>query len=252
MRSLQCKGDGDLLVTQTRSPIGHSRELRKVLKSLGLRKTGQVRIFDQEQPAIKGQLRLVDRFVRTESLALPMSIATSDSPDSKDMAQLGELWYEIGERPALRLSFSHREFVQVEVYEDFFALAWATALPFSAYLARTCDLMPKQAPSDEETGVLAMRGMGKHVVTSGRGALSRAAIEPSNVLFLRIDYPQLSVTWRTPSQRRGGAWEPGESGLIAESFESLRWARLIRRTATPEIASRALGVVDAFGLIIKV
>ncbi|MER5832781.1 uL30 family ribosomal protein [Streptomyces sp. NPDC002130] len=52
--AMQWKGSGDLLVTQTRSPIGQPEDTRKVLKSLGLRGIGQVRILDQGQPSILG------------------------------------------------------------------------------------------------------------------------------------------------------------------------------------------------------
>jgi large subunit ribosomal protein L30 len=55
----------DLRITQTRSPIGHRREARAALQTLGLRKIRQS-VVRPDSPALRGQLRVVAHLVSVE------------------------------------------------------------------------------------------------------------------------------------------------------------------------------------------
>lgn len=250
MSPKQLRGSGDLLVTLTRSPIGRPREIRKVLASLGLRGIGQARIFDRDRPSIRGQLRRANPCIRTEELALPMTVATSSFVDSASAAELDHYSYHTAELPALRLSRAARHYAQLETYPDFFALAWTTGIRCSTYLDRIYDLIDEGAPTGDDTAVLDVDDRTGHDVMDGGRAIRDAIEHPLEVKFLRVDYSNFSIVWRTPSYGPGIKWEPGEAGLIIEEFNPQLCAAYLRRTATPEIAVRAHGISMTFAAIL--
>ncbi|MET7921062.1 50S ribosomal protein L30 [Streptomyces avermitilis] len=249
MSRKQLRGSGDLLVTQTRSPIGRPKEIRKVLTSLGLHGIGQARIFDRDQPSIRGQLHRANPCIRTEELALPSTVAASNVIDSASAAEMDTYSYHTDELPALRLSRGMRNYAQLETYPDFVALAWTTGIRCSTYLDRICDLIDEDVPTEADTAVLAIADCAGHTVTDGGSAVRDAAEHPLEVKFLRVDYSNFSIIWRTPSYGPGAEWEPGEAGLIIEKFDPQLCASYLRRTATPDIAVRARGISGTFAVI---
>ncbi|WP_437043934.1 hypothetical protein [Streptomyces sp. enrichment culture] len=134
----------------------------------------------------------------------------------------------------------------MELYEDFFALAWTVGIPSATYLARIQDLIAVSPPSEDETAVLAVHGNGEHVVTDGASAVAEAQLKSTPTRFLRVDYENYSVIWRSPLRYASGYWEPGEAGLIVERIGMSACVAFLRRTATPRIALRAHGIASTF------
>ncbi|MGB9791923.1 MAG: 50S ribosomal protein L30 [Thermacetogeniaceae bacterium] len=56
---------GALRITLVRSPIGHSRKLREVLRTLGLRKLNSS-VIRNDDPTVQGMIRKVSHLVRVE------------------------------------------------------------------------------------------------------------------------------------------------------------------------------------------
>jgi hypothetical protein len=227
---------GDVLVQQVSK--ARTRREEKRLETLGLRKHVRFSYAYTDREEIRGVVEKVRHRVRLYRLALPLREVESTGDRHMDQTDVSQHDYEIAGREAHLFNVARNQYLRVELFSNYFAMTWSSALPLTTTLDRTSNLLP-----DREQGKAVLYSLSRtsYLHQELHSALKMLHHRPQDFAFVRLEFPEHTVIWRAPKKRRPpdtlAPSELGQFGLLSEVYD-LRYATsLIRRTATLAVAS---------------
>jgi hydrogenase small subunit len=151
--------------------------------------------------------------------------------------------YEVGGRPARRYQLSPTEHVRAEIHDDRVFIGWSSELDSREWLE---SMHERIGVGGYALGLIIfgdadIRGDLTWRETSA--LLAEPSVQPD---LVRIDLGQVSKVWtRTPA----GAGAVSEVGVSSPSFDTARFRRLMRASATPTVRAHIDNILDDARLI---
>jgi len=227
---------GDVLVRRVRGQAGRTLTQRRTLATLGVRKIGQARVHSSGR-RLDGMVRAVHHIVTVEALTVDVGFGKDAATQGRG-GEIVTIAYERAHGTGMLYRASDDDWLRVEVNDDHYGMSWTTRLPLGSALARLGELLPSP-PLEPETAVV-MWSDGRESLGSAREVLGQVREDVSSVVFVRLDFPTMSLTWSGVTHPRTRVVSDGKFGLVAWVYDPDLWVTLLRLTATLPIGEAAL------------
>lgn len=161
-------------------------------------------------------------------------------------------YFEVRGREGRLVTLEDGAYLNVELHEGYYALAWASDLALDTTLGRIRGLLPQGEPTviafDKETG--------SRTETQTKDLDGILMGSTTVFTFIRIAYDELSITWESPpdTSERGPQSEVrqhGQVGLIAHSYDKNLIRSFLQETGAPMVAEHTAELLDQTAYLAK-
>jgi hypothetical protein len=145
--------------------------------------------------------------------------------------------YEVEGQQAVRVPLSDGAYFNAEVHRDYYALAWACALPIATVLERIRGLLPL----DSGRAIVYDNKNKQYEILPATEVIEAATKRLAGYEFVRFEFGHGAFVWEA-SHYPNHVNEPievGEIGLIADVVDKGRWIALLRLTGTVSVGEHA-------------
>ncbi|GAA0695282.1 hypothetical protein GCM10010193_57530 [Kitasatospora atroaurantiaca] len=188
-------------------------------------------------------------------------VSAGPSPSAKAVAAVGELEgrIEIEESTmpatlkkqsltprttAYSSKKSDGDFVSVGRFEDCYSFLWSTSYGTELIAHIIDQTIIGEARVRPSSAIVLLVGADEHRQLNPETLLDLTKKNPESILFARLNFPRLAITWETSRHLEGGGRIPSQLGIIAEAFDASSLKSLLFRTGTKAISQFAELITD--------
>lgn len=259
---------GRLKVTQIKSKISERPNQRETLRSLGLKRIGDV-VVREDNSQNRGYVRTVAHLVKVEEIDGPEGLAvvaetvtqvvTRNVVEAEVQAphggdEMSELERKLSTQTDGVQVFDHGEFIEWHKQDGLRSLVWSLDLSVSALVKQLQSLLGE--PDEDRLGLVRQRGDTNLIIVtdgasdphvSAREAVEIVTNDEQNIGFLWLDFGQGRTLAWAPSvdtERPANQKNPGEASLSFSPEDREMVEIAVRSTATKRIGELAAKIVE--------